>query len=144
MLIACVVLSILFTMALCVWADAGTIVGHYVRTTWSPAFSVGNIETGTLVLSPGPQNRILFVLEVTWAPRPNDGSFTHEGSVTGELEVNNNVAIFVDADTDCLLVFQFQQNHVVITQWKRCDFGAGVDASGKYSKQVKPWPLSMQ
>jgi hypothetical protein len=134
MMIAIVVLSMLCAMAFCVWADAGNIVGHYVRTTRSPVFGADNIETGKLVIVPGPQNRVMFVLDVTWAPRPNDGSLTHEGSATGEVEVKNNVAVFVDADTDCLLVFQFQQQHVVITQFKRCDFGAGVDASGKYRK----------
>jgi hypothetical protein len=138
---ALVVLPMLFTMAFCVWADTGHIVGHYVRTTRSPVFGADNIETGKLVISPGPHNRVLFVLDVTWAPRPNDGSLTHEGSATGELEVKNNAAVFVDADTDCLLVFQFQQKQVVITQLKRCDFGAGVDASGTYSKNGKQGPL---
>jgi hypothetical protein len=127
----------LVVMACCSWADVGNVVGHYVRTTRSPTFVADNVETGTLVLSPRPHNRVRFALHVTWAPHPNDGSLTHVGSATGELEVKNNVAVFVDDDTDCVLGFQFQLHYVVVTQFKRCLFGANVDASGKYTKKNK-------
>jgi hypothetical protein len=127
----------LFVMTCCAGADAGNVVGHYVRTTPSPVFVADNVETGTLVLSPRPHKRVRFALDVTWAPHPNDGSLTHVGSATGELEVKNNVAVFVDDDTDCVLVFQFQPHQVVVTQFKGCLFGANVDASGKYTKKTK-------
>jgi hypothetical protein len=135
---ATILFPLLCVMACCAWADAGNVAGHYVRTTRSPVFLAGNSETGELVLSPGPQQRMRFALAVTWAPHPNDGAVTHEGRVTGELTVKNNVAVFVEVDTDCILVFQLQPNHVVVTLFQRCLFGANMDASGTYTKKIKP------
>ena len=129
-------------MACCAWADAGPGVGHYIRTTRSPSFLAGHVESGQLVLSRGRHGRVRFAIELTWASHPNDGSFTHVGSATGEFAVKKRVAVFVDAETDCALVFHFQPQQVVVTQWKPCLFGANVDASGTYVPQGQPWPRS--
>ena len=55
---ATILFPLLCVMAGCDWADAGDVFGHYVRTTRSPVFLAGNSETGTLVLSLGPQHRV--------------------------------------------------------------------------------------
>jgi hypothetical protein len=129
-------------MALCAWADTGPVGGHYVRTTPSPVFLAGNVESGQLTLSPGAHGRVRFALAVTWAPYPNDGSFTHVGSATGEVTVHKKRALFVDEETGCVLVFHFQEHRVVVTQVKPCLFGANVDASGTYVKHGTQGPRS--
>ena len=133
---------VLVVMACSAWADAGPVGGRYIRTTRSPAFLAGNVESGQLVLSRGRHGRVRFALDLTWASHPNDGSFTQVGSATGEFVVKKNIAVFVDAETDCVLVFHVQQQQVVVTQWKPCLFGANVDASGTYVPQGTPGPRS--
>lgn len=129
---------LLCVMAYWAWADAGPVGEHFVRTTRSPAFVAGNVESGQVILAPGPPSRVRFALDVTWAPAPNDGALTHVGRATGEVAVHRQRAVFVDAETDCVLVFHVQPYQVVVTQRTPCLFGANVDASGTYVQQGRP------
>lgn len=83
-----------------------------------------------------PDGKIKFQLYAYWAGNAEIGN-VNTGEAKGVVPLQNNVAVFEDADGKCKIRMKFTGNKIIVTQEEEelaCGFGFNVTADGTYLK----------
>jgi len=98
-----------------------------------PDFS-GTYETDSALLNIVHKDDIInFEISAHWN--------ANVGGISGQTNVQEDTAIYVNKDEDCILVFQFYDNGVKVSQKGLCGFGFNVSAAGKYVQRSGDTPI---